>query len=99
MHRICARPKSPAIVTDAQKGLHLVCMGCTLLAMTLKDYMAEEALSDDSFALLAGCDRTTVYRIREKGQRPSPALMEKIAEVTGGLVQPNDFYGLSGLAA
>lgn len=67
--------------------------------MTLKAYMLEKGLRDEDFALLAGCDRTTIYRLREKGQRPSPALMEKIAEVTGGQVQPNDFYGLSGLAA
>ena len=67
--------------------------------MTLKAYMVEKGLRDEDFAALAGCDRTTIYRIRTKGQRPSPSLMAKIAEVTGGLVQPNDFYGLSGLAA
>jgi transcriptional regulator with XRE-family HTH domain len=74
-------------------------MGCTLQSMTLNAYLVEHGLKDEDFAVRVGCDRTTIYRIRRKGQRPSPALMEKIAEETGGLVQPNDFYGLSGLAA
>lgn len=69
--------------------------------MTLKDYFTQNPKLDDAnFAALLGCDRSTIYRIREKGQTPSRALMKKIALATDGAVQPNDFYGLSsGLAA
>ena len=67
--------------------------------MTLDAYLIQHDLKDADFAARTGCDRTTIYRIRARGQRPSPELMERIARETGGLVQPNDFYGLSGLAA
>jgi len=67
--------------------------------MTLDAYLIQNRIKDAEFAARLGCDRTTVYRIRAKGQRPSPELIESIARETGGLVQPNDFYGLSGLAA
>lgn len=66
--------------------------------MTLDAYLIKNELKDADFALRVGCDRTTIYRLRLRGQRPSPELMERIARETGGLVQPNDFYGLSGLA-
>lgn len=69
--------------------------------MTLKDYFTQNPeLDDAAFARLVGCDRSTIYRIRENGQTPSRKLMKRIALATDGLVQPNDFYGLSsGLAA
>ena len=67
--------------------------------MTLDAYLIQNALKDADFAVRVDCDRTTIYRIRARGQRPSPDLMERIARETSGLVQPNDFYGLSGLAA
>lgn len=67
--------------------------------MTLDAYLNQNELKDADFAAKVGCDRTTIYRIRAKGQRPSPELIEKIARETAGQVQPNDFYGLQGLAA
>ena len=67
--------------------------------MTLKDYLASNRIDDAAFAESVRCDRSTIYRIRAKGQRPSPDLMVRIAEATGGLVQPNDFYPTAGLAA
>ena len=67
--------------------------------MTLDAYLIQNSLKDAEFAAKVGCDRTTIYRIRSKGQRPSPELMDHIVRETGGTVQPNDFYGLSGLAA
>lgn len=67
--------------------------------MTLKDYLAKHTLDDAAFAESVRCDRSTIYRIRVKGQRPSPDLMTRIVEVTGGDVQPNDFYPAAGLAA
>jgi predicted transcriptional regulator len=66
--------------------------------MTLDAYLTEHDMKDSEFALQVRCDRSTIYRIR-RGQRPSPDLMVRIAEATGGLVQPNDFYLQAGLAA
>lgn len=60
--------------------------------MRLADYLHQRDLKDADFAALVGCDRTTVLRIRRGDQRPSPALMEEIARVTGGQVQPNDYF-------
>lgn len=65
--------------------------------MTLAEYLNREQLKDADFAALVGCDRTTILRIRAKGQKPTPHLMERIAIETGGLVQPNDYF--AGLAA
>lgn len=67
--------------------------------MTLSDYLTKHDLDDAAFAASVRCDRSTIYRIRKQGQRPSPELMTRIVEVTGGLVQPNDFYPQAGLAA
>ena len=60
--------------------------------MTLSDYLAREGLKDADFAQRCGCDRTTILRIRTSRTKPSPALMERIAKETGGLVQPNDYF-------
>jgi transcriptional regulator with XRE-family HTH domain len=62
--------------------------------MKLKDYMAENELRDEEFAVLIGRDRSFVNRLRNNNAKPSPSLMETIAEKTGGKVQPNDFFDL-----
>jgi transcriptional regulator with XRE-family HTH domain len=54
--------------------------------------MEREGLNDADMAAKADCDRTTILRVRTGKNKPSPQLMEKIAEVTGGLVQPNDYF-------
>ncbi len=61
--------------------------------MTLNDYLIDAKMKDLEFAEKVNCDRSTIYRIR-RGQRPSPELMARIVQVTGGLVQPNDFYAV-----
>ena len=60
--------------------------------MTLSDYLTREGLKDAAFAALCECDRTTIMRIRTGKTKPTPALMERIAIETGGLVQPNDYF-------
>lgn len=70
--------------------------------MTLADYLARERLKDAAFASLCGCDRTTILRIRTGQTKPTPALMERIAIETGGLVRPDDYFDtlpISDLAA
>lgn len=60
--------------------------------MTLADYLKRENLKDAAFARTCECDRTTILRIRTGQTKPTPALMERIARETGGLVQPNDYF-------
>jgi transcriptional regulator with XRE-family HTH domain len=60
--------------------------------MTLADYLSRENLKDATFAEQCGVDRTTIMRIREGKTKPSHALMQKIAEETGGLVRPDDYF-------
>ena len=60
--------------------------------MTLSDYLRREELKDAAFAARCECDRTTILRIRTGKTKPTPALMERIAIETGGLVQPNDYF-------
>lgn len=68
--------------------------------MTLADYLTKERLKDGEFAKLCECDRTTILRIRTGQTKPTPALMERIAIETAGLVQPNDYFdGLPETAA
>lgn len=61
--------------------------------MKLAQYLAEFDLTEAEFARLTGLYQSTVHRLK-RGQIPGPATMAKIAEATGGKVQPNDFYGI-----
>jgi transcriptional regulator with XRE-family HTH domain len=60
--------------------------------MTLADYLKHKSMRDAEFARLCGCDRTTILRIRTGKTTPTPALMERIAVETGGLVRPDDYF-------
>jgi transcriptional regulator with XRE-family HTH domain len=60
--------------------------------MKLADYLKRSDLDDAAFAALIGCDRTTVTRIRNGTHRPSDPLKERIAQETGGLVRPDDYF-------
>jgi hypothetical protein len=66
--------------------------------MTLDSYLIENAIREAEFGALVGADQSTVNRLR-KGQIPGKELMAAIVEKTGGAVQPNDFFGISGAAA
>lgn len=69
-----------------------MCMWCTLWFMKLATYLSERSISDAAFAAKIGVDRSSVTRMRAKGQVPSPATIRVIAEQTDGLVTPNDFF-------
>lgn len=69
-------------------------MWCTLGAMKLATYLETNALSDAAFAETIGVDRTTVMRLRHRGQIPTVPIMKKIADVTEGAVTANDFFGI-----
>ena len=59
--------------------------------MKLADYLASKDLNDAAFAEMLGCDRSTVSRLRRADTKPSWGQAERIREITGGLVTPNDF--------
>lgn len=68
--------------------------------MTLADYLNRTELKDADFAKRCECDRTTILRIRTGQTRPTAGLMQRIAQETGGAVQPNDYFdGLPEAAA
>lgn len=68
--------------------------------MKLGEYLTERKISAADFAVLlkqAGGKKFAItgeaVRLWTKGdRRPRPRAMTAITEVTGGLVQPNDFY-------
>ena len=63
--------------------------------MTLADYIKHEQITVAEFARILGMEhRQTLHRY-VAGRVPPKDVMEKIVAVTGGLVQPNDFFGLT----
>lgn len=62
--------------------------------MTLADYLKRKTLNDAQFGRLIGVPRQYVQRYRN-GRTPSPEIMERIFEATGGEVTANDFFGLA----
>lgn len=54
--------------------------------------MKAEAVKDEDLALLIERDRSVVSRLRRGEIQPTHKMMEKIAEVTGGQVLPNDWF-------
>jgi len=60
--------------------------------MDIQTYMTKKKLRDGDMAELLECNKTTVWRIRTGDTYPSPDLLEKIFEVTGGKVTANDFF-------
>lgn len=53
--------------------------------------MDATGVSDDELARRVKSDRTTISRIRREKHRPSWELAERLKDVTGGNVTPNDF--------
>jgi transcriptional regulator with XRE-family HTH domain len=66
--------------------------------MTLDEYRKSKRLSLAALAAQLGASHATVVRRwclpleHPQSMIPSPAFMTRIMEVTGGAVQPNDFY-------
>lgn len=60
----------------------------------LADYMASRNLSDDAVATSLKCSRATVSRIRRRKVRPEWKTIEKIKDLTDGLVTADDFADL-----
>ena len=63
-------------------------------AMRLSDYLSEQGHGDAEFAVAIGVDRSSVNRMRNGKLVPSPAVMQRIIELTGGRVTANDFFDI-----
>ena len=61
--------------------------------MTLNQYLKEKSITAAAFAERAGLTEATISRIRRGLNRPDWPSMDRIREVTGGDVMPNDFAG------
>jgi transcriptional regulator with XRE-family HTH domain len=62
--------------------------------MTLSDYLCREGISASKLADKMGVSVSTVTRAAKGELSPSGKLMEAIHQHTGGLVTPNDFFGI-----
>ena len=62
--------------------------------MTFEAFMAAQNLTDGQMAEIIGCDRSYVLKLRN-GKVPSPSMIRKIAEKTGGEVQFDDWFDQS----
>ena len=63
--------------------------------MKLSQYLKDESITEKAFAVKTGvCQQTVDLWVR--GLRiPRPGAMETIVTLTGGSVQPNDFYDIA----
>lgn len=61
--------------------------------MTLNDFLLASNLTEDAFAVRIGVSQPAVHRYRN-GRIPTPDVMQRIVEETGGKVTPNDFFDL-----
>ncbi len=59
--------------------------------MKLDQYLTQHDLTDAAFAEKVGRSQSSINRIRRGETRPDWKTMERIVEVTGGDVSPNDF--------
>jgi transcriptional regulator with XRE-family HTH domain len=60
--------------------------------MQLGRYLLTYDIPIPKFAAAIGVGTSTVYRYLGGARKPSSRRLERIAQVTGGLVQPNDFH-------
>lgn len=60
--------------------------------MTLKEWIDSSGKSIEDVANALGCSKMDIYRYCAGEVIPRPDRMQKIVELTGGEVTPNDFY-------
>lgn len=61
----------------------------------LADHLEEEGLTEREFGARIGRPQQAVNRLK-RGAIPDRETMRRIAQETGGKVQPNDWFGLPG---
>lgn len=62
--------------------------------MTLPEYIAAHNLKPKDLAAQLRVTSETVRRYLNGSRKPDDEMMVRIFEVTGGKVQPNDFFGV-----
>lgn len=67
--------------------------------MKLADWRRTAGLTQEDLASQLGLIPVSIARYESGTRLPGPATMIAIFELTGGAVQPNDFYALPNLAA
>lgn len=60
--------------------------------MRLGDWLDQQGITASAFALMIGVQPSAVSKMRLGRSRPSWPTLDRIAEVTGGAVTPNDFH-------
>ncbi len=60
--------------------------------MDLDSYLSREGISNATFAEQIGVDPSSVWRFRQGARIPRRETMQKIVDLTGGDVTPNDFF-------
>ena len=61
----------------------------------LKAWRQAQGLSARDLATKVGVSRITVHSWERGASIPPPELMRRLVELTGGAVQPNDFYTIT----
>lgn len=65
--------------------------------MKLYEWIRAHNMTYESFAELVGAkDNSVVHKWCMAGAVPRRSMMQRIFEITGGQVTPNDFFDLSG---
>ncbi|MGI9292382.1 MAG: helix-turn-helix domain-containing protein [Pseudomonadales bacterium] len=62
--------------------------------MTLNEWLEQQGKTQAGFAREIKAPRQYVYRWCKGDNYPGEKFMQEISEKTGGLVTPNDWYGL-----
>lgn len=63
-----------------------------MVHMTLADYLKQSSLNRSQFARLIGVSPETVRRYIDLGRVPTPKVMNRIIEETGGKVTADAFF-------
>lgn len=63
--------------------------------MTLKEFLKIKKISIEDFAREMGLSYAAVRQYTNAGRVPKPKVMRLIINVTGGAVQPNDFFAVN----
>jgi transcriptional regulator with XRE-family HTH domain len=65
-----------------------------MVFMTLTEYLHANKLTASEFARQMGVSPQAVHRYCDGDRLPRKSEMEKILELTDGVVTPNDFFGV-----
>lgn len=65
--------------------------------MKLAQWRRSQDMTQEALAIELGCTTVTVARYEAGARLPGPATMIELFILSGGAVQPNDFYALPAL--